>query len=158
MGNLLITKAKPNPFGKDRSTFLSQLLSQLPAEWIDFQNVGTQGVKLDNIALYHQTFDAFCRFLSFAPLLHVNGTLQPGEIVRVHSGHQIPIAQLSYEDRLGADYHLFINFGNYVWNNSCGDKAGLWDEFLKQWVDTAFYDPNPPEGAILRRIGNKLVL
>jgi hypothetical protein len=44
----------------------------------------------------------------------------------------------------------------YVWNNAEGDGPGLWRPSMKSWVDRTSYDPNPPEGAVLVRTGEKL--
>ena len=54
------------------------------------------------------------------------------------------------EDATGVDHHVFTS-RNYVWNNDCGDTAGLWDG--KVWIDAASYDPYPVEGKILTRQG-----
>lgn len=82
------------------------------------------------------------------------GNLGVGRTVRVHSGGNIPLYDMNAEDAQGADFHLFTG-KNYIWNNDCGDTAGLWDG--SAWTDKAAYDPNPPEGVILRRVGDKLI-
>jgi hypothetical protein len=60
------------------------------------------------------------------------------------------------EDVAGVDYHCFTGRRNYIWNNACGDVAGLYDG--RVFEDKAGYDPQPPEGAVLFRVGDKLVL
>lgn len=61
------------------------------------------------------------------------------------------------EDRQGADFHAFVGRDLYVWNNAEGDCSGLWSPAAQRFIDKACYDPHPPEGAILVRVGDKLV-
>ena len=65
--------------------------------------------------------------------------------------------QLSAEDRDGVNYHAWANSGSFVLNNDCGDTLRLWAN-INGWklIDSAGYSPNPPEGAILVRRGDKL--
>ena len=83
------------------------------------------------------------------------GTLQPGKTVRVHSGSG-PDSVIRDEDRRGADIHLFTD-KDYVWNNKEGDTPALYNPVTKVTLDSASYDPNPPEGEVLVRSGGKLV-
>jgi hypothetical protein len=46
---------------------------------------------------------------------------------------------------------------NFVWNNKEGDTPALYNPTTKVTLDSASYDPNPPEGEILVRKGDKLV-
>jgi hypothetical protein len=64
------------------------------------------------------------------------------------------VGGLRPEDVAGAHHHTFTG-KNYVWNNDCGDTAGLGNGQV--WIDNASYDPYPPEGRILIRQGDKLV-
>lgn len=150
---LRITQAKPNPLGKDRIGSLAPK-KQLAAEWVDFKNIGDEPHPLDSITLHHIAYQAGCRDGKWQQAMSFRGTLQPGEIVRVHSGEILPLSEMYQEDVTGAHYHLFTGKG-YIWNNDCGDTAGLWNGVI--WVDAASYEPYPPEGRILVRQGDKLV-
>ena len=57
---------------------------------------------------------------------------------------------------VGATYHLFTGRDEYVWNNREGDAPLLNFEPRNETIDTASYDPNPPEGVVLVRQGDKL--
>lgn len=153
MKGLKVIKAKPNPSGKDRT--LHQIPpKQLAAEWVDFQNIGNEGYNLAPVTLQHLVYKPGCSDARAEIVMTFKGTLQPGEILRVHSGHPIPLTDLPQEDVAEATYHLFSGKG-YVWNNSCGDAPSLAEGGA--WIDRAFYDSNPPEGRILVRSGDKLV-
>lgn len=155
MKALKITQAKPNPTGKD--WFPGDIPSrQLAGEWVDFKNVGNESFSLRNIALYHVAYQLGCTSGKWKKVEGFKGVLDVGGIVRVHSGGRIPLEQLDPVDVRGADYHIFTG-DSYIWNNDCGDKPSLYDLIRKKWIDKTFYDPNPPEGEILIRVGNKLV-
>jgi hypothetical protein len=85
--------------------------------------------------------------------------LAPGEILRVHTGSKTFESTLSAEDR-GVDvrWSAYAERGNFVLNNVCGDVITVFwsDGAHKRWKDSAGYDMNPPEGAILYRVGNRL--
>ena len=153
--NLQTIRAKPNPSGKDRFGGLTPNI-QLVAEWIDIANMSVLAQSLAGLVLYHNTYDNFCRRLSVQKILLFKGVLQRGEIIRIHSGREISLNQMRYEDIAGVDYHLFTGM-NYIWNNKCGDSPQLYNSSSRSWMDLTYYDPNPPEGKILRRIGNKLI-
>jgi hypothetical protein len=153
MKMLRIIKAKPNPRGKDRHGPFTPA-SQLAAEWLDFKNDGNEDYSLVGIELNHIAFQPVCRDGKWQEIMSFKGILEPGKVVRIHSGQEIPLTDMNPEDAQGADFHLFTG-RNYVWNNDCGDSAGLWDG--TKWIDTASYDPYPPEGVILHRVGEKLV-
>jgi hypothetical protein len=153
MKSLRITGAKPNPAGKDRSRHHTPP-AQLAAEWVDFINDGDEAFALESVTLQHIAYEPACRDGKWRIVMTFKGTLQPEQIVRIHSGHQIPLTDMYPEDVAGAHFHLFTG-QNYVWNNDCGDTAGLWNG--KIWIDKASYDPYPPEGQILVRRGDKLV-
>ena len=67
-----------------------------------------------------------------------------------------PDSVIRDEDRRGADFHLFSD-KDYVWNNKEGDTPALYNPVTKVTLDSASYDPNPPEGEVLMRSGDKLV-
>ena len=154
MKSLRIIRAKPNPSGKDRSGSYIQP-AQLAAEWVDFENDGNENYPLEPITLYHLAFQYGCRDPKWDKVMTFTGTLQPGKIVRVHSGEKLSTGEMYPEDVVGADHHCFTGRLNYIWNNDCGDVAGLYDGQV--FEDKAGYDSNPPEGAVLRRVGDKLV-
>jgi hypothetical protein len=66
--------------------------------------------------------------------------------VRVHTG-----AGETFQD--GNVFHLFLNRGNYVWNNRCGDSVIL--QSGGTIVDWAAYGNNPSEGKILARVAGQ---
>ncbi|BFU94368.1 MAG: hypothetical protein NTNFB02_10900 [Nitrospira sp.] len=150
---LRVTKAKPNPSGKDRIGAFTPK-RQLAAEWVDFKNVGDEAYSLNGISLQHIAYQDRCRDGKWAAVMSFKGVLQAGLVVRIHSGDELPLSEMYPEDAAGADIHLFTG-RNYVWNNDCGDTAGLWDG--KVWIDAASYDPYPVEGKILVRQGDKLI-
>ena len=148
-----IMKAKPNPAEKDRIAGTAPK-KQLAAEWVEFKNAGDEPHSLEGISLHHVAYQSGCRDGKWEKVLGFKGILKPGEIVRIHSGGEIGLSEMYPEDAQGTDYHLFTG-GNYIWNNTCGDTAALWNGLI--WMDTASYDSYPPEGRILVRQGDKLV-
>lgn len=153
MKSLRVVKAKPNPVGKDRRRGFTPA-AQLAAEWVDYSNDGTENYTLDGVSLQHVAYQPGCRDPKWQWVMPFTGVLQPGRIVRVHSGQKISLSEMHPEDARGADFHLFTG-RDYIWNNDCGDSVGLWNGTI--WVDKAFYDPYPPDGAVLHRQGDKLV-
>lgn len=151
---LQIVRIKPNPAGKDRNRYGQTSSDQLAAEWVDFQNNGTASVDLSPIELWHRAYH-HGQAPTWEKVVSFSGALQPGKTVRVHSGSG-PDSVLRDEDRRGADHHLF-NSKNYVWNNEEGDTPALFNHVTKVTLDSASYDPNPPEGEVLVRSGAKLV-
>lgn len=152
--SLHINRIKPNPTGKDRNPSGQASAAQLAAEWVDFQNTGKTPVNLTTVELRHVAYRAG-QSPAWEKVMSFSGSLQPGKTVRVHSGSG-PESILREEDRYGADHHLFTG-KNYVWNNREGDRPTLHNKVTQVTVDTASYDPNPPEGEVLIRVGNKLV-
>lgn len=150
---LRVIRAKPNPIGKDRSGGTTPK-KQLAAEWIDIKNTGDEPFRVDSISLQHIAYQPYCRDGKWEGVSTFSGVLQPGKVMRIHSGEQIQTSEMYPEDAAGADYHIFTG-RNYVWNNDCGDTAGLGDG--KVWIDAASYDPYPMEGKILSRQGDKLI-
>jgi hypothetical protein len=155
MSSLQITKIKPNPVGKDRSSTGVTPASQLAGEWVDFKNTGASAVKLDGVDLYHLAYAAGSAQGRWDKVTGFTGTLPAGQTVRVHSGSG-PLSVIRPEDFAGADHHVFTN-RDYVWNNKQGDSPTLFDSSRNQNIDQASYDPYPPEGQVLVRSGNKLV-
>jgi hypothetical protein len=151
----MVARIKPNPTGKDRNRHSGASAAQLGAEWVDIQNTTRSSVSLDNIELYHLAYSG--RDSKPAKVMGFSGALGAGQVVRVHSGQVRPISVLRPEDLNGADHHLFTGRDSYVWNNAEGDSPGLWNTTTRQWVDSASYEPHPPEGVVLVRSGNRLV-
>ncbi len=160
MSSLLeVYRAKPNPAGKDR-TRSGPIPHQLAAEWVDIKNVGTQPVAFVSIEVHDTTFGHHCRIDGTECYWRGrNGadTLQPGQILRVHTGSKQYENTLSAEDR-GTDVNWsgYAERGNFVLNNDCGDVITvIWADVAgKRWKDSAGYDPNPPEGVVLYRWPN----
>lgn len=155
MRALKIAQAKPNPTGKD--WFPGDIPSrQLAGEWVDFKNVGNESFSLRNVALYHVAYQPGCINGKWEKVEGFKGILGVNEVVRVHSGGRVSLSELDPIDVQGADYHLFTGI-SYIWNNDCKDKPSLYSLVNEKWIDQTFYDPNPPEGEILVRVGDKLV-
>lgn len=157
MKRLTIVQAKPNPSGKDR---LGSIVpsSQLSGEWVDFKNTGDESYPLNNIKLHHIAYTSEYPNGIWEEVMGFNGDLGNGEVVRVHSGGEIPLDTLLPEDFIGANYHLFTGDG-YIWNNDRNDSPRL---VLKEngqtyEVDKASYSAYPSEGRILKRLGDVLV-
>jgi hypothetical protein len=56
--------------------------------------------------------------------------------------------------------HAYAEKNQFVLNNLCGDRITLFwvdADNKAHFLDAADYDPNPPEGAILVRRGDRLV-
>jgi hypothetical protein len=151
---LQITRIKPNPAGKDRNRYGQTPASQLAAEWVDFKNNGTASFDCSQLELWHRAYH-HGQAPTWDKVMSFKGSLQPGKTVRVHSGSG-PDNVIRDEDRQGADFHLFTD-KDYVWNNKEGDTPALYNPVTKVTLDSASYDPNPPEGEVLVRSGDKLV-
>lgn len=160
---LFIQSAKPNPFGKDAMRH-SAKPEQLLGEWVVLQNNGNASLNLGNFYLANREFDSHC-VAKPQPVIYWGGdgakTLAPGQTVRVHTGKFADWWAANTEDKNGVHYHSFAEKGWFVLNNRCGDTISVWTkdragQYLN--VDSASYDPNPPDGAILERSGNKLVV
>ena len=157
MSNPRIVRLKPNPAGKDRSRYRIDT-SQIVAEWVDIENLDAAAANLTGVELHHLAYPPAGGQARWEKVIGLTGQLGSGKTLRVHSGKEVPVAQLRPEDAQGADFHLFAQRDLYVWNNADGDCAGLWQRDLGQWRDKACYDPLPPEGVVLVRRGDKLVL
>jgi hypothetical protein len=151
---LTIIRITPNPAGKDRPRHGAPTATQLAAEWIDWRNDGTATINVDGVALYHKAYTGMQ--WRWERIMTFTGSLAPGEIVRVHSGKQ-RAGVISAEDQTGAHHHVFTGDDQYVWNNRQGDTPLLHNEPKNETIDSATYDPNPPEGAVLVRQGDRLV-
>ena len=154
MKTLQIIRVKPNPSGKDRNRYGPLDPAQLGAEWVDFKNTGTTSVNLDGVALYNVAYHGGQGH--WEQIMTFRGNLGCGQIVRVHSGKARELSVLRQDDVNGAQLHVFTGNDAYVWNNREGDAAAL-REPNGTGIDQASYDPNPPEGDVLVRSGNKLV-
>lgn len=158
-----IYQAKPNPAGKDRTAWGSPRQEQLLGEWVDLRNVGDTSVPLSISHLSDIEFSQNC-VPTKNPAIYWNGSsaqsLSPGQIVRVHTGKSVYSLSMLNEDRVGVHLHAYAEKGNFVLNNKCGDIIRVWwkssDGKLNR-EDEAAYDPNPAEGSILKRVGNKLI-
>ena len=139
---LYVTKAHPNPVGKDKPRYQPPNNDKLNEEWIEFANNGSQTVAMDGVSLHDRTYDAHCKSTGERQLQSYTGTLAPGNTVRVHTG-----SGTSYDT--GTVRHLYLGESNFVWNNGCGDQVIL--RRNTTLVDWAGYDPNPAEGVILAR-------
>lgn len=155
MAILQVKRIKPNPAGKDRSQSGATSASQLAGEWVDLRNVGSGPVTLASVELYHLAYAPGATQGRWDKVTGFTGNLPAGHTVRVHSGSG-PDSVIRPEDRAGAEHHMFSG-SNYVWNNRQGDSPMLYNAALRQEIDRASYDPQPPEGQVLVRAGNKLV-
>ena len=156
---LRIFRLKPNPAGKDRNRHGSPSTTQLGAEWVDFKNAGSAPANLTGIDLYHLAYGRPGTKPEWQKVtsLPADWSLPAGNVLRVHSGQKRDLGELNHDDVAGADYHSFTGRDAYVWNNAEGDTAGLWVPRSETWLDSASYDPHPPEGVVLIRSGDKLV-
>lgn len=155
---LQVLRLKPNPRGKDRARWQAPTPTQLAGEWVDVKNVGADSVDVSKIALYHRAYPAGGGEAKWAEVCKLAGTLPAGKILRVHSGRPRDGSVRSEEDTQGHDYYMFTGTDSYVWNNREGDSALLWEPAGEgRTIDFAGYDPNPPEGVVLVRSGQKLI-
>jgi hypothetical protein len=157
MKTLRTVRLKPNPSGKDRTRRGGATAAQLGGEWVDIENHGRTSVDLTGVKLYHIAYSGAYDNGTWEEVMSFKGSLGAGEVIRVHAGSG-PLNVLHPIDRQGATYHLFTGRDAYVWNNDRGDCSALWQAGEKVPFDKACYDANPPEGIILVRIGDKLVV
>src|SRR5947209_4024319 len=85
MPDLLVTRALPNPAGKDRSGGHAQN-EQLNGEWVQFLNTSQGTFPLDGLILDHMTFNQLCQKTGTETLTTFRGSLGPGQSIRVHTG------------------------------------------------------------------------
>jgi hypothetical protein len=119
MSTLQIIRIKPNPTGKDR-TRSGATPAQLGAEWVDFQNIGSTAVALENVELFHVAYPARQSQAYWSRITGFRGAVGAGEIVRVHAGRVRNLSVLQQEDVRGAHHHVFTGEDQYVWNNRQG--------------------------------------
>ena len=153
--NLMVARIKPIPIGKDRNRYGGATAAQLGAEWVDIKNTTRSSVSMNGIELYHLAYSG--REAKPAKVMGFTGSLGAGQVVRVHSGRVRSVSVLRQEDLDGADHHVFTGTDNYVWNNAESDAPSLWNTGSRAWIDRATYEPNPAEGVILVRSGDRLV-
>lgn len=124
---------------------------------MDIENYGRTSVDLTGVKLYHIAYSDAYDNGTWEEVIAFKGTLGAGEVIRVHAGRG-PLIVLHPIDQQGATYHFFTMRDAYVWNNNRGDCSALWQAGEKLPLDKACYDANPPEGVILVRSGDKLVV
>jgi hypothetical protein len=144
MSELTITRALPNPAGKDRTPAHLVTNQQLNGEWMEFGNTSERVLQLEDVTLSDYTFDHGCQKTGEAVVMAFTGGLRPGYSVRVHTGTGTPADE-------GTIRHLYAGRGDFVWNNRCGD-TGVLRNNRGEVVDYAAYDPNPPDGCVLNRL------
>lgn len=160
--SILISRAKPNPAGKDRAGSVP-LPAQLLGEWVDIQNNGPAAVTLAGVFLSNQEFAPGCVPGSLRTYWEGSSvrSLAPGQVVRIHTGRSQDQAQMNSTDYQGVNFHAFAEAGNFILNNRCGDNLGLWmkrpDGSWASALDSTGYYPNPGEGTVLNRVGGRLV-
>lgn len=143
MPDLYITKAHPNPAGKDKPGWDPPINQKLNEEWVEFKNITRSTLKMDGVSLFHRTFNQRCEATGDDNLNSFSGQLGPSQSVRVHTG-----SGQVYLD--GETYHLYAGRSNFAWNNKCGDRVTL--RVNGALTDWASYDPYPPDGIILHRM------
>ncbi len=157
MKNLQNVQLKPNPSGKDRTPCGTATAAQLGGEWVDIKNMGNTSVDLTRVKLYHIAYSGKSDNGKWEEIMLFTGTLGPGKVIRVHAGSG-PLNVLHLIDQQGADFHLFTKRDVYMWNNDRGDCSALWQAGENHPFDKACYSPDPPEGVILVRSGDRLVV
>jgi Lamin Tail Domain len=149
MSDLSVTRALPNPIGRDRSPSNQSLSEQLTNEWIEFANASTKRLSLEQVVLAHFTFDRSCSKIGEETVTGFSGVLEVGQSMRVHTG----AGKNSVEESI---IHVFLSRGNFIWNNDCGDTVVL--RVGNNLLDSASYERKPREGAILERVPGTNVL
>ena len=142
---LKITMASANPFGRDKTADNFAPNEQLVNEWFEFENICAFPVDVGSVVFSHLTWQGWEIAGEEGLGRFADGiVLQPGEALRLHSG-------FGFDSRVGDVLHIFRNAGNYVLNNMQGDRITLRD-VNGNVIDSAYYEPYPPEGEILFRI------
>lgn len=162
MKNLQVSQAKPNPTGKDKYSSGISKPEQLLGEWVDVKNIGNEAVPLSSLKLSHRTFLSNCTYTGRDEAYWVGSgidLLQPNKTIRIYTGRRSDAPLMNPADRLGADLFAFAEKSNFVLNNKCGDTITVtWQStYGTSQSDAASYDPNPPEGVVLKRNGSKLI-
>lgn len=157
---LQITQAKPNPIGKDKTSSGQAKPEQLLGEWVDIKNVGTEAVRFSSMNVSHTLYNDKCQTTGRTENYWSGDDkdLLAGQTIRVHTGNFRDKHLMAEIDQRGVEWHGYANRDNFVLNNRCGDRITVtWlDSYGRQVSDSAYYRPNPPEGAILRRRGEVL--
>lgn len=161
--SLQIFRAKPNPIGKDKTPSGQSKPSQLLGEWVDIKNIGSLPIRFSTIKVYHTIYNQYCQTTGQTELYwfsHSQDSLGVGQVLRIHTGKKKDEHLISEIDSRGADWHGYADRDNFVLNNRCGDKIIItWqDSQGRTFRDEASYAPNQPEGVILKRVGNQLVV
>jgi len=157
MSSLSIWRAKPNPKGKDKDNE-KPISSQLNGEWIELKNNTASVISLGDMKVYHTKFD---QNGNPEPTLQLYWTgkeslkLVANGVVRVHTGHAADEGAMALEDKSGADLHAFAEHGTFKLNNREGDYLYLYSG--QNLIDKAYYEKNVRDGAVLTRVGDKLV-
>ncbi len=160
---LQVFRAKPNPFGKDKTSGGVPKPEQLLGEWVDIKSIGTEGIRISTIELSDHLYHSDCQDTGKSQVYWhdtgTTGTLNAGQIIRVHTGKKSDEALMLDIDKGSVDWRSFANRGNFVLNNACGDVLTItWQDARgNRYSDAASYKPNVPEGAILVRSGQTLV-
>lgn len=162
--SLEIKFAKPNPLGKDKTSFGTPKPEQLLGEWVDIVNVGNHPIRISTIALHHTLFNDRCQSMQRTENYWTGdgaGFLQVGQTLRVHTGRKRDesLLQQSSVDRGAVEWRGFANLDRFVLNNRCGDVIYVtWrDGGGVAFQDRASYSNNPPEGVVLKRVGSELI-
>lgn len=160
---LVISRAKPNPAGRDKSGN-RPIARQLLGEWVDLVNNGSTTIHLGGTHLANETYDDRCKRTGARAYWSGSSSqlLAAGAVARIHTGRLADAHLMDVHDQLGAQVHLFAESDQFVLNNRCGDKLTLWArDAAGNWrqppLDSCSYDPNPPEGVVLVRSGDRLV-
>ena len=157
---LQITQAKPNPFGKDKTSSGQSKPEQLLGEWVDVKNIGTEPIQFSSMTLNHTLFDSTCQTTNRTEKYWWGGDKQllPGQVIRIHTGNFKDKHLMAEADKVGVEWHGYADRDNFVLNNRCGDRIFvIWpDANGRTASDVTYYRPDPPEGAVLRRRGDVL--
>jgi hypothetical protein len=159
---LQVSQAKPNPLGKDKTSGGVPKPEQLIGEWVDIKNIGTEPMKFSSMALHHTLFTQRCENTGKTEQYWTGSgedALKPGEVLRVYTGKKQYEHLMTSEDRGTVKWRVFAGKDNFVLNNRCGDTLYVtWrDASSKSQQDSASYDREQREGAILIRVGDKLL-
>jgi hypothetical protein len=144
MPALYITRAQPNPRGRDTASQGQALNSKLNEEWVEFRADASRNLIGDSLS--HLTFSTYGCSPTGRDELVKFGSLQvdAGDLVMVHTGS-------GTSGWVGRTYHVYLGRRWFIWNNGCGDRAIL--AYSGQEIDHAYYASNPPEGELVRVAG-----
>jgi hypothetical protein len=60
MSDLVISRLRPNPLGKDRAPTHFVTSEQLNGEWVEFRNTTGRSLSIDRCSIHHGTFTSAC--------------------------------------------------------------------------------------------------